>query len=174
LLTADSDVVNERGCAGEGSPPRSDLREWLYDSLGMADFAIVAGYSGTPLAAKLGIKCAMSITLLNAPDLLEMVFPDSVTISQDLNGQADVVVAFFTWLADLEAIIDELASTIFPAGALWVAWPKKASRVDTNLSDNEVRTCALQRGLVDNKVCAVNATWSALRVVWRKELRSIR
>jgi hypothetical protein len=140
----------------------------------MEDFAIVAGYSGTPLAAKFGIKATMSITLLHAPDTLEMVLPDSVTVGQDLNGQADVVVAFFTWLADLEAIIDELASTIFPVGALWVAWPKKASRVETDLSDNEVRACALQRGLVDNKVCAVDATWSALRVVWRKELRPSR
>jgi hypothetical protein len=81
-------------------------------------------------------------------------------------------VAFFTRLTELEQTIGVLAAMTFPAGSLWVAWPKEASRVDTDLSDNHVRACALQRGLVDNKVCAVDETWSALRVVWRKELRA--
>jgi len=114
----------------------------------------------------------MSLVLLDAPDNLELPLPDKVTVSRDLDRQADVVVAFFTRLAALEEAIDAVASLIFPAGSLWVAWPKKASRVDTDLSDNHVRACALKRGLVDNKVCAVDETWSALRVVWRKELRA--
>jgi len=134
----------------------------------------VAGYSGTPLAAKLGIKSGNLLLLLNAPDSLELLLPDGVTTDQALNQRPDVVLGFFTRLSELEQNIDALASAIFPAGSLWVAWPKKASHVETDLSDNHVRACALQRGLVDNKVCAVNETWSALRVVWRKELRPAR
>ena len=134
----------------------------------------MAGYSGTPLAAKLGIKSGNLLLLLNAPDSLELLLPDGVTTDQALNQRPDVVLGFFTRLSELEQNIDALASAIFPAGSLWVAWPKKASHVETDLSDNHVRACALQRGLVDNKVCAVNETWSALRVVWRKELRPAR
>jgi hypothetical protein len=132
----------------------------------------VAGYSGTPLANKLGIKNASSLVLLDAPVDLALPLPDGVSVTRSLGGQADVVVAFFTRGADLEQAIETLASMIFPAGGLWLAWPKKASRTNTDLSDNHLRACALQRGLVDNKVCAVNETWSALRVVWRKELRT--
>jgi hypothetical protein len=131
----------------------------------------VAGYSGTPLANKLGLKNKMSLVLLDAPDDLELALPEDVTVTWRIGRRADVVVAFFTQRADLEQRVDSLASMIFPAGGLWLAWPKKASRMDTDLSDNHVRACALKRGLVDNKVCAVNETWSALRVVWRKELR---
>jgi hypothetical protein len=134
----------------------------------------VAGYSGTPLAAKLGIKSGNLVLLLNAPDSFELELPDGVRTEQAPGQSPDVVLAFFTRLGELEQNIDALASTIFPAGSLWVAWPKKASRVETDLSDNHVRACALQRGLVDNKVCAVDETWSALRVVWRKELRPTR
>jgi hypothetical protein len=134
----------------------------------------VAGYSGTPLAAKLGIKGGNLLLLVNAPDNLELVLPDGATTDPVGDQRPDVVLAFFTWLSALEGDIDALASAIFPAGSLWVAWPKKASHVDTDLSDNQVRACALQRGLVDNKVCAVNETWSGLRVVWRKELRATR
>jgi hypothetical protein len=134
----------------------------------------VAGYSGTPLAAKLGIKSGNLVLLLNAPDNFELELPDGVSTDQTLDQPPDVVLAFFTRLGELEQNIEALASTIFPAGSLWVAWPKKASGVQTDLSDNHVRACALQRGLVDNKVCAVDETWSALRVVWRKELRPTR
>ena len=134
----------------------------------------MAGYSGTPLAAKLGIKTGAVVLLLNAPDALELSLPDGVTVSQSLDLAADVIVAFFTRLDELEQAIDTLASTIFPAGSLWIAWPKKASHMETDLSDNHVRACAIRRGLVDNKVCAVDETWSALRVVWRKELRPTR
>jgi hypothetical protein len=134
----------------------------------------VAGYSGTPLAAKLGIKSGDLLLLQNAPESLDLPLPDGVTTTKVPSQHADVVLAFFTRLGELEQKIDALASTIFPAGSLWIAWPKKASRVETDLSDNHVRACALQRGLVDNKVCAVDETWSALRVVWRKELRQTR
>lgn len=131
----------------------------------------MAGYSGTPLAGKLGIKSATSLALLGAPADLKLVLPEGVAVTHDLGERADIVLAFFIRLTELEQVIDSLSAMIFPAGGLWIAWPKKAARVDTDLSDNHVRTCALERGLVDNKVCAISETWSALRVVWRKELR---
>jgi hypothetical protein len=136
----------------------------------------VAGYSGTPLAAKLGIKSGNQVLLLYAPDSFELEVPDGASTDRgpEAGQPPDVVLAFFTRLSELEQEIDALASTIFPAGSLWLAWPKKASRVESDLSDNHVRACALERGLVDNKVCALDETWSALRVVWRKELRPAR
>ena len=131
----------------------------------------MVGYSGTALAVKLGIKSGSTLVLLDAPRDLELFTPPGVTTLRRDIDHADVVVAFFIDVGKLEARIDELGSMIFPAGGLWLSWPKKAAGVETDLSDNTVREVALRRGLVDNKVCAVNATWSALRVVWRKELR---
>jgi hypothetical protein len=81
------------------------------------------------------------------------------------------VVAFFTKASALEKRLDALGVMIFPAGGLWIAWLKQASGVSADLSDNVVRAAALPRGLVDNKVCALDETWSALRLVWRRENR---
>jgi hypothetical protein len=83
-----------------------------------------------------------------------------------------VVVAFFTRRADYERRVEALGRVIFPAGGLWIAWPKRASGLATDMSDEVVRQVALPRGLVDNKVCAIDATWSGLRVVWRLERRA--
>jgi hypothetical protein len=82
-----------------------------------------------------------------------------------------VVVAFFTRRRELERRFPSLSRAIFPAGALWVAWPKRASGVDTDLTEDAVREVALPAGLVDNKVCAIDATWSGLRLVHRLENR---
>lgn len=79
--------------------------------------------------------------------------------------------AFFTARGRLERRIGVLAKMIFPAGGLWIAWPKRTSGVATDVTDNDIRAVALPLGLVDNKVCAVDDTWSGLRVVWRRELR---
>jgi hypothetical protein len=79
------------------------------------------------------------------------------------------VVAFFTSTGTLEKRVDPLGAMIFPAGGLWIAWPKKTSGLATDLRDNAIRAAALPRGLVDNKVCALDETWSALRLVWRRE-----
>ncbi len=85
---------------------------------------------------------------------------------------ADVVLAFFTEAAELERRLDRLGAMVFPAGGLWIAWPKRTSGVATDLTDHAVRASALPRGLVvDDKVCAVDATWTGLRLVWRRELR---
>jgi len=131
----------------------------------------VVGYSGTPLAQKLGITEGITLALLMAPTGWAIDLPADVVVKRRAGGHADVVVAFFTAAAMLEKRLDSLGAMVFPAGGLWIAWPKKASGVATDLGDNAIRAAALPRGLVDNKVCALDATWSALRLVWRRENR---
>jgi hypothetical protein len=136
----------------------------------------VAGYSGTPLAKKLGIKQADEVVTLAAPadftPLLEPL-PAGVLLSAPtrLPRHADVIVAFFTKRSELSRRITACGKTIFPNGGLWVAWPQRASGVATDITEDTVREIALPLGLVDNKVCAIDEVWSGLRVVWRKELR---
>ena len=91
----------------------------------------------------------------------------------DLDGDAlfDVIVVFVSWRAELEAELGRLRDRMAPACGLWIAWPKKAAKVPTDMSDNVVREVALPTGLVDNKVCAIDETWSALRLVIRREHR---
>jgi hypothetical protein len=128
----------------------------------------MAGYSGTPLPRKLGIQADSRVVVLGAPD----GFLPEVEARRRLGGAADVVVAFFTRRRDLERRLPALERAIFPAGGLWVAWPKRASGVATDLTEDVLREVALPRGLVDNKVCAIDETWSGLRLVWRKERRT--
>jgi hypothetical protein len=97
--------------------------------------------------------------------------PASVTVRRQARGAADVVVAFFTRRQDLERRIGTLSKMIYPDGGLWVAWPKRASGVETTVTDHVLREIALPLGLVDNKVCAIDATWTGVRVVWRRERR---
>ncbi len=131
----------------------------------------MVGYSGTPLATKLGIKAGSTLALIGAPEGWRCDLPPGVALKRQARGHADVVLAFFTRRAMLDRRVDDLGALIFPSGGLWVAWPKKASGTATDLSDGAVREAALSRGLVDNKVCAVDETWSALRLVWRREHR---
>jgi hypothetical protein len=131
-----------------------------------------AGYSGTPLPAKLGIRPDSTLALVNAPADLFDGLPPGVVVRHSASGRADVVVAFFTQRTELERRIDALGRVIFPAGGLWIAWPKRASGVATTMTDDVVRQVALPLGLVDNKVCAINGTWTGLRVVWRVERRT--
>ena len=129
-----------------------------------------AGYSGTPLARKLGIREGARVVLAGAPpgaeDLLEPL-PDGVRLSRRLGAPADVVVAFHTSRRELEARFPRLRAAIHDAGGLWIAWPKRASGLETDLTEDVVRDLALERGLVDNKVCAIDDTWSGLRLVYR-------
>ena len=111
------------------------------------------------------------VALLRAPDDFELDVPAGVTVKRRATGPADVVVQFVTRADDLERRLDRLAAMVRPAGGLWIAWPKRSSGVATDIGDHVVRELALPRGLVDNKVCAVDATWTALRVVWRRERR---
>lgn len=131
-----------------------------------------AGYTGTPLPRKLGIKSGSRIALVQAPadfgaTLGEL--PDDVSVSGDVDAGAGLdLVLFFTRSADeLRARFAALSGAIHPAGMLWIAWPKQASRVATDLTENVVRATALERGMVDVKVCAIDATWSGLKLVYR-------
>jgi hypothetical protein len=97
--------------------------------------------------------------------------PERVEPRSRAHGPLDVIVFFTTSAAELERRFDALAGALDSAGALWVAWPKRSSGVETDLTENTVRDVALPRGLVDNKVCAIDETWSGLRLVIRKENR---
>jgi hypothetical protein len=133
----------------------------------------VAGYSGTPLPKKLGISEGSTLALIEAPPGVIDGLPPGVTVKRKASGPADVVVAFFTERRAFERRIDALARMIFPSGGLWVAWPKRSSGVETTMHEDVVREVALPLGLVDNKVCAIDATWSGLRVVWRRDRRTL-
>jgi hypothetical protein len=129
------------------------------------------GYSGTPLLKKLGVKDGSTLVVLGEPPGVIGEVPASVTVRRQARGAADVVVAFFTRRQDLERRIGTLSKMIYPDGGLWVAWPKRASGVETTVTDHVLREIALPLGLVDNKVCAIDATWTGTRVVWRRERR---
>lgn len=133
-----------------------------------------AGYSGTPLPQKLGIKPGYRLALHHAPDgylatLGEL--PPGVKIREDGRGPAEVVHYFTTSRTDLGKALKGLGRSIYPDCALWISWPKKTSGVPSDLDENGVRELALPLGLVDVKVCAIDATWSGLKLMWRKELR---
>jgi hypothetical protein len=136
----------------------------------------VAGYSGTPLVKKLGIKESHTLALLSAPAGFERTLgklPEGVRVTHAIGkpGSIDVAVVFTKARADLEKRFAKVAAAMTPSGGMWVAWPKKASGVATDMTENAVREVALPKGLVDNKVCAIDDTWSGLRLVWRVENR---
>jgi hypothetical protein len=136
-----------------------------------------AGYSGTPLARKLGIGEDYEVAVIGAPDgftdRLAAQLGDEAEIRTEIEDAAlfDVIVAFVTWQTELEDKLALLRSRMAPACGLWIAWPKRAARVPTDMTDNVIREIALPTGLVDNKVCAIDQTWSGLRLVIRRELR---
>ena len=136
-----------------------------------------AGYSGTPLPRKLGIGEDDEVALIGAPegmaDRLLAGLQDTAVLHSDLAGGTllDVIVMFVTWRAELEAELDRLRARMAPACGLWIAWPKRASKVPTDMTDHVVREIALPTGLVDNKVCAIDDVWTALRLVIRRKLR---
>jgi hypothetical protein len=128
--------------------------------------------STAPLSTKLGVKNGSSLILLHAPTSLEWQVDPSVNVKRTRRGNADVVVAFYIKKSVLSREVEALSELIFPSGSLWLAWPKRSSGVTTDLSDHALRDAALPLGLVDNKVCAIDATWTALRFVWRLERRA--
>lgn len=134
----------------------------------------MAGYSGTPLPKKLGIKDGHRLAIVGAPEGFDATLgplPAAVEVRRTARGSADVLVYFTKRRADLARRIEALGRLIYPDGAIWVAWPKRASGVPTDITEDTVREVALPLGLVDNKVCAIDDTWSGLRIVWRKEHR---
>jgi hypothetical protein len=121
-----------------------------------------AGYSGTPLPRKLGIKDGARVAIVAAPDGF-VLDAELVPLGADM----DVILLFVLEQRELERCFSELAALLTPAGGLWIAWPKQASGVETDLRDGLVRRIGLAHGLVDNKVCAIDETWSGLRFVKR-------
>jgi hypothetical protein len=129
-----------------------------------------AGYSGTPLVRKLGIKPEARLGLIGAPDGFDTVLgdlPPGVTVRRRVQGVFDVILVFVRARSELQRRLPALKTTLAQDGGLWLAWPKRSSGVATDLGDGPVRELGLAAGLVDNKVCAIDETWSGLRFVYR-------
>jgi hypothetical protein len=128
-----------------------------------------AGYSGTPLARKLGFKEGMRVVYVNSPAGFAV---DGIEdVRSRLAKQTDLVVCFVMARRELERRLAALRRAVEPDGMLWIAWPKRASGVPTDMTEDAVREIALPTGLVDTKVCAIDEVWSGLRLVVRRELR---
>jgi hypothetical protein len=133
-----------------------------------------AGYSGRALAAKLGIRPGERVVALGAPshyaDLLDPL-PEGAAVRTRLGASERFIHRFATRQADLVRAFPRLAGALADEGMLWISWPKRASGVATDLTEDRIREVALPYGLVDVKVCAVDAVWSGLKLVRRRELR---
>ena len=132
------------------------------------------GYSGTPLAKKLGIKAGSRVFIAGAPDgYLELLepLPDGVAFTRRVSAAVDIAQVFTAKRSDLVRHLDSLRKVLKPEAAIWVSWPKKASGVATEVTEQTIRDVALPIGLVDIKVCAVTDVWSGLKLVVRKDLR---
>lgn len=136
----------------------------------------LAGYSGTPLVKKLGIKPATSLVLISAPAGFqrELVgLPGDVRMSARASGRPDLIVWFVGSQKALDARVEPISALVgAPGSGLWIAWPKKASGLATDLTENIIRDAGLAHGLVDYKVCAINATWSGLKFARRNRLKA--
>jgi hypothetical protein len=134
----------------------------------------VPGYSGTPLAAKLGIKPDFQIHLIRPPeDYVNLVspLPGGVKFTERMSKRTDLVHVFTSRKTELARSLQSCREKLRPEAAVWVSWPKKTSKVPTDITEDTVRECALPLGFVDIKVCAVTEVWSGLKLVVRKELR---
>ena len=135
----------------------------------------MAGYSGKPLAQKLGVKEDQRVALVNAPQGFQAelgTLPPGTLLVERLQSSLDLILFFAGSQAELTQNFTRLATRLAPNGMLWVAWPKKSSGVSTDLSFEVVQRVGLEAGLVDTKICAVNDVWSALRFVIRLKDRS--
>ncbi|HEX7301183.1 MAG TPA: DUF3052 domain-containing protein [Solirubrobacteraceae bacterium] len=132
-----------------------------------------AGYSGTPLPRKLGFQPGMTAAFLDAPEGLDALLGElqGVSVKRSLRGSADIVLCFVTARRELERRAARLREAIAPDGMVWVCWPKRASEVPTDMTEDVVRDVLLPTGLVDVKVAAVDDTWSGLKLMVRRELR---
>lgn len=133
-----------------------------------------SGYSGTPLSKKLGLEAGTRLCLLGAPDgytSLLAPMPEGVVLQRSAGPTTDLAQVFATRREDLAKQLTSLRKSLGSQAALWVSWPKKASKVPTSITEDVIRELALPLGFVDVKVCAVDAVWSGLKLVVRKELR---
>jgi hypothetical protein len=127
----------------------------------------MAGYSATPQARKLGLKPGVRFAAVGAPDEWAPTDPPPLEPADDNAGGVDVLLHFVREAAEIEPALDAAAPRIFPAGAVWVAWPRKAGGHRSDVDENAIRAAALARGLVDVKVAAIDDDWSGLKIVWR-------
>ena len=142
--------------------------------------AVGAGYSGTPLAKKLGLKDGQAVAFAGLPDTLEPLLAERAFASvqrvagwRDVTGRGlDYIHLFTDSAATVDAATPALRDRIDPAGMIWMSWPKKASKVPTDVTEDTIRDCALGHDLVDVKVCAVDEVWSGLKLVIRRERRA--
>jgi hypothetical protein len=135
----------------------------------------MAGYSGTPLAKKLGIKPQTTLLVVNPPaNYLQLLapLPAGVAMARRLAPTVDVTHVFTTSRTHLSKVLQSTLRAMRPDAAIWVSWPKRASGVPTDVTEDTIRELALPLGLVDIKVCAVDETWSGLKLVMRKENRA--
>jgi len=136
----------------------------------------MAGYSKTPLAQKLGIKAGMKVVALAAPNGFRKLLaplPDGVSFNDKANRGANFVHLFVTERRNLEKELKRLRTLLDNAGVLWISWPKKSSGVATDITEDVIRDVCLPLGFVDVKVCAVDETWSGLKLMIRRENRKI-
>jgi hypothetical protein len=135
---------------------------------------MTAGYSGTPLAQKLGLERGMRVWFHHMPDSVrDEIDPEGLNVDEQASASDGLQCAhiFVTVRADLERELTALRELIAPNGFVWVSWPKKAAKVETDITEDVIREVALPTGLVDTKVCAVDEIWSGLKLVIRRELR---
>lgn len=125
------------------------------------------GYSGTPQSRKLGLKAGLRVALDDPPPGWELREPPDGLLAPGPDAAADVIVAFFRAEGEIADRLPGLARRVFPAGAVWAAWPRRAGGHDSDITDNVVRRHALELGLVDVKVAAIDDDWSGVRLVWR-------
>jgi len=138
----------------------------------VANQGAVAGYSGTPLWRKLGIREGDVLALLAAPEGFAIAdLPPGVQVRRQARAGCDVIVSFHTRRSDLARHLPALMLALVVDGSLWIAWPKRASDVPTDVTEDVVREVVLPAGMVDTKVCAIDATWSGLRLALRRHLR---
>jgi hypothetical protein len=130
-----------------------------------------SGYSARPQAGKLGLRPGQRVYLHRAPSGWDLTDPPDGLTDAGPDGPADVIIAFFTAAASIPVELEGLARRIYPAGALWVAWPRRAGGHRSDITDTVIREHALPIGLVDVKVAAIDEDWSGLRLVWRVENR---
>jgi hypothetical protein len=158
-------LAQEVGVAGAGD---LEVRVWVVHVHRTAARATIfrpvrKDYSATPLPRKLGIKEGSRVALQGAPE----GFAETLGVKPRTRGELDVIVLFQTKRGELTRAFTPLARRLAPDGGLWVAWPKKSARTDTDLSFEDVQRIGLKAGLVDNKSCSIDDTWQALRFVYR-------
>lgn len=133
-----------------------------------SEIAKPAGYSGTPLAKKLGIKGDFHIYLINAPEYYLCLFTDlpaNLYFENNKDAKVDLIHFFTKSKDEYQSVLPQLKTRIKPNGSIWISWPKKSSKVPTDITEDIIRNFALQTGLVDIKVCAVDEIWSGLKLV---------